>query len=329
MKLSEYQDAFDHLVILPSKLHSAQQTAGRIHDHKDRYLEVENATENRVPWWFIGIIHYRESDCDFTTYLGNGQSLEHVTTAEPKGRGPFDGPHAFFEGCLDALRHEGYLKVTDWSVANALYLWEKYNGLGYSMRGLPSPYIFGGTTRYRKGKYVSDGKFSSTLVDPQLGCAAILKCLLVLDPTITLQLPPGTATVQQKLEEPAMATVSTPVPAVHDTAGTNISTGRAATAFGNISAGTLAAVLGPLLHWIDPNQTHLAEAVLMLFVGLSVVGANVYGFLSYNSKVADNTLAQIAYWSDLARSLGDQLEGKPMPDPNAPLKVAPQAPVGA
>src|SRR5690606_2363417 len=61
-----------------------------------------------------------------------------------------------------------------WSLANTLELLERYNGLGYRNKGLPSPYLWAGTDQYQKGKYVKDGKFDSNHVDQQLGVAPIL-----------------------------------------------------------------------------------------------------------------------------------------------------------
>ena len=61
--------------------------------------------------------HYRESNFNFDTYLGNGQSLARVTTIVPKGRGPFTGPDAFINGAIDALRLEGFIGANDWGIA--------------------------------------------------------------------------------------------------------------------------------------------------------------------------------------------------------------------
>ncbi len=52
---------------------------------------------------------------------------------------------------------------------------EGYNGLGYRNRGVPSPYLFSGTTVYEKGKYTGDGKYSASAIDQQLGVVAVLK----------------------------------------------------------------------------------------------------------------------------------------------------------
>jgi len=66
---------------------------------RNTYQQIE--TKTGVPWWFVGLCHYRESHFDFNTYLGNGQALGKITTIVPKGRGPFLGANAFVDGAVD------------------------------------------------------------------------------------------------------------------------------------------------------------------------------------------------------------------------------------
>ena len=144
-----------------------------------------------MPWWFVGLCHYRESNFNFDTYLGNGQSLARVTTIVPKGRGPFTGPDAFANGALDALRLEGFIGANDWGIARTLYRLEGFNGYGYHGKGVNSPYLYGGSTVYgppeaKGGKYVADHVFNAGVVDTQLGTAVILKALMQLDSSIDL-----------------------------------------------------------------------------------------------------------------------------------------------
>lgn len=160
----------------------ATKAASRILANLDRYSEASRATG--VPKWAIGILHYRESNLNFNTYLGNGQSLSQRTTIVPKGRGPFK---SFTEGAIDALKVEGFDKVKDWSAARFLYLSEKYNGFGYFMRGINSPYVWGGTNKQQRGKFIRDGVFDRSVMDTQLGSAAILKALCELSPEINAQ----------------------------------------------------------------------------------------------------------------------------------------------
>lgn len=141
-------------------------------DAQNRYKAVSAKTG--VPWQVIAVIHEREGAQNWGTYLGNGQSLKKKTTIVPKGRGPFS---TWEEGAIDALVNcAPYAsKNTDWSVGGTLALLEKYNGLGYASKGLPSPYIWAGTNQYSAGKYVSDGVFKADVIDKQLGCAGILR----------------------------------------------------------------------------------------------------------------------------------------------------------
>ena len=95
----------------------------------------------------------------FQEQLAQGDPLNRRSTHVPRGRGPFKSWEA---GAYDALVTLKKLnKVIDWRL-------EKYSitasatTAGAIIRGLPSPYIWGGSTIQRRGKFVADGKFSST-----------------------------------------------------------------------------------------------------------------------------------------------------------------------
>ena len=165
---AEYKNAYENnwadLEIRANRLQEARNQANRLLHGKPTYQQIESKTG--VPWWFVGLCHYRESNFNFDTYLGNGQSLARVTTIVPKGRGPFTGPDAFINGALDALRLEGFIGANDWGIARALYRLEGFNGYGYHGKGVNSPYLYGGSTIYgppeaKGGKYVADHVFDS------------------------------------------------------------------------------------------------------------------------------------------------------------------------
>jgi lysozyme family protein len=149
---------------------------------KKRYRAVEAKTG--VPWAVIAVIHEREASQNFNTQLGQGDPLNEMSTHVPKGRGPF---RTWEDGAVDALAlcHPYLAKHTDWSLAGTLTALETYNGIGYAVRGLPSPYLWAGTDQYKSGKFVKDGVFDPDKVDAQLGCAALLMSLTALDPSIT------------------------------------------------------------------------------------------------------------------------------------------------
>jgi lysozyme family protein len=169
------------MIIRSTRLREFDQLAARILANKARYQTIESKTG--VPWHLIAILHLRESNADFSTYLGNGQSLHHVTTIVPKGRGPFN---SFEDGAVDALKLDGLTSINDWCLEKELYYCEIFNGAGYDARGLPSPYVFGGTSIQKPGKYISDHGFDPRVWDMQPGCAPILATLAKHDSSIQL-----------------------------------------------------------------------------------------------------------------------------------------------
>ncbi len=165
--------------IKSSRVAEFTRYAERLIANKSRYVAIEKRTG--VPWWLIAVLHMRESDANFKTYLGNGEPLSRKTRLVPRGRGPFA---SFEDGAVDALRIDGLSAVKDWRIEKALYYCEIFNGAGYHNKGLPSPYVWGGTNQQRAGKYIADGRFSSTAWDGQPGCAPILATMAKMDPTI-------------------------------------------------------------------------------------------------------------------------------------------------
>ena len=154
-----------------------EAAAQEIKNGQVAYKSLEAKTG--VPWYMIGMLHYRESDCNFGTNLANGDSLRRRTVHVPAGRPPGGTPPFTFEyAAIDALKYEGFDKVEGWSIERVLYSMEQYNGWGYRTHGVPSAYVWAGTNQYHSGKYVSDGVFSPYVVDTQLGCAGIFKVLL-------------------------------------------------------------------------------------------------------------------------------------------------------
>ena len=175
-----YAKQWDAMSINPSRVEEFRKLAQFAVDHKAQYKEIQDATN--VPWPLIAVLHRRESDADFNTYLGNGEPLNRVTTLVPKGRGPFS---SFKAGAIDALKIDGLSMVSDWRLEKMLYYCELFNGAGYNNRGLASPYVWGGTNQQDRGKYVSDGMFNPNVMDTQPGCAPILKMIAQLDSSVT------------------------------------------------------------------------------------------------------------------------------------------------
>lgn len=151
--------------------------------NKVRYRFVSEKTG--VPDWFIFLLHVRECSLSFDKVLHNGQKIigtGKTTTWVPKGRGPF---HSWESAAVDALQLKNYHKITDWSLKNILPKLEAWNGLGYRSkigdRGEVeySPFIVAGSDFHDEtSKYVSDGKYSKTAPEKQLGVFVILRGLM-------------------------------------------------------------------------------------------------------------------------------------------------------
>ncbi|MEW6150098.1 MAG: hypothetical protein ACOY3N_31325 [Bradyrhizobium sp.] len=170
----------------PTRKAEAAKVASRLYQAKARYQSVEQVTG--VPWPVIAVIHERESSQSWGRSLAQGDPWNKVSVHVPAGRGPFS---SWEEAAIDALLncHPYLAKRRDWSLAGVLIALEMYNGLGYASKGIPSPYLWAGTNQYRSGKYVRDGVYDPDHVDQQLGCVAMLRAMMVIDPTIAF---PGT-----------------------------------------------------------------------------------------------------------------------------------------
>ena len=163
-----------------TKTQTVAKKAAQLVALKGEYQKVEKDTG--VPWWWIAVVHMRESNNDWTKSLAQGDPWNRVSTHVPAGRGPF---RSFRGAAYDALVTLKKLdKVIDWRLEKALYYMEQYNGWGYHWKGIPSPYLWAATTEQKPGKYVADHKWSSTAMDSQLGTVAVLKAMMLLDPTI-------------------------------------------------------------------------------------------------------------------------------------------------
>lgn len=155
--------------------------ARRLVAAKARYQIV--AAKTSVPWFIIAVIHERESSQSWTASLAQGDPWNHRSIHVPRGRGPFTSWEAAAEDALVVCPpHVAAWK--DWSAGGALTLLEEYNGLGYASHHIPSPYVWASTDQYHRGKYIADGHFDPNAIDHQLGCAALLKAMMVLDTTI-------------------------------------------------------------------------------------------------------------------------------------------------
>lgn len=181
--------------ITPSRLKEAMATGARLAaaDAKPRYQAVEAETD--VPWEVVAVIAERESGADFARQLGQGDRLDHVSVHVPRGMGPYlthegdkPGADAWHRCAVDTLQNSPPFAARwrDWSPGGALALLTLYNGIGYELyHHESSPYVWGGTNVQTRGKYTGDGHYDASAWDGQLGCAAMLKAMMQVDPSIT------------------------------------------------------------------------------------------------------------------------------------------------
>ena len=162
--------------------------AQRLLRFKPRYKSVSEKTG--VPIVVLATIHNRESDANFSTNLGQGDPLTAPSVHVPRGRPPLlpgmSFPVTWEYAAEDALGLDRLDKVTDWTIARALYEQEVYNGFGPRNHGIHTGYLWAGTNHYVKGKFVADNVWNPDAVDRQLGTAGIMRRMLDLDPSLLL-----------------------------------------------------------------------------------------------------------------------------------------------
>ncbi|WP_454917418.1 peptidoglycan-binding protein [Xanthobacter sediminis] len=209
----DYAERWNKMAVKSERLAEIDAAARKIIGGKSTYRAVEAL--KGVPWAFIGVLHYRESSCDFRGVLHNGEKIlgtGRKTKLVPAGRGPFD---TWQEAAADALAIKGYaIGSPEWSIPRCLYEGERFNGFGYRMHGVPSAYVWSGSDQYVRGKYVADGVWSAITVDKQMGIAPLMKRLMALDADVAfgapaaapvVRLDAGTADIQRLLNEVAGA----------------------------------------------------------------------------------------------------------------------------
>lgn len=179
---AKYQKQWADMKIDAGKVAALDKIAARPIASKARYQVIQSKTG--VPWWWVAIIHNRESGGNFAGVLHNGEHIigtGRKTSLVPAGRGPFS---SWEEAAIDALQLKGLHKIKSWSLEVSAYRGEEFNGWGYHWRGVPSAYLWSFSNIYRGGKYVADGVWSPTAMDAQAGIMPLLKRMMAMDASI-------------------------------------------------------------------------------------------------------------------------------------------------
>ena len=97
----------------------------------------------------------------------------HVPAGRPSGTPPF----TWEASAQDALSFAHFERENDFTVPRILFLFERFNGMGYRRLGVATPYLWSFSNHYEKGKFSQDGKFDRELVSRQIGAAVLLRAL--------------------------------------------------------------------------------------------------------------------------------------------------------
>jgi lysozyme family protein len=193
-----YGSLWRSMTIRQSRRVALEKAARSILGGKSRYVAVERLTG--VPWFVVGLEHYREADCSFACHLHNGDDgrpdtqgrLTVRTRQVPAGRPPSPPPWTWEESARDALAVDGLDKITDWGIERIGYACEQFNGQGYFGHNVNSPYVWAGSNHYgdppNTGKYVADHVFDPSAIDTQLGCMPLLAVMMEQDASIAARL---------------------------------------------------------------------------------------------------------------------------------------------
>lgn len=204
----EYTEQLSRLVILPARARLVDDVARKMIRlyHSDAYGEVPEKTG--IPILLMGPSFEREASSNFNLSPAQGDPWRRASINVPAHRGPFTSWEA---AALDAYHLNGLDQVgrDNWTWELMCFYEEIFNGLGYrDAHRIPSPYVFGATNIQRPGKYVADHVYNPTEMDQQLGCIAMARRMVEIDPSLNL---PGNPWPFPETDAPPQLPLAAPV----------------------------------------------------------------------------------------------------------------------
>lgn len=157
----------------PQRMSMVKQAVSIILKGKKRYIEVQRRTG--VPWFFVGILHFKECSCDFSLTIHNGDPWNKKTVRVPEGLGPWK---SWEDAAVDALYSKKIYQVpfSGWSYVRMLNEFESFNGMGNRARGISSAYVYAFTNMSKEvGTYPYDHVWDADEPVVRPGAAALLK----------------------------------------------------------------------------------------------------------------------------------------------------------
>lgn len=236
-----------------------------------------------VPWYVVAVTKEMEAGLDqqFKLSIAQGDRWDQASRNVPRGRGPFD---SWYEAADDALiKCAPYMALwKNWTTGGTLTILMKYNGVGYFLRGLPSAYLFSGTTSYVKGKFTADGKWDPEAVSKQVGVAALLLGMQAIDASVKF--------TNDNVEPRASS--EPPKDIVDDATKAARTVRTTAGAAGAAGAGNEAAKTQTKTGTVVPDQTPLLPSV----AAYSVIGVAVAIMIAATIVAARRKAQVLAVW---------------------------------
>jgi lysozyme family protein len=133
---------------------------------------------------FIGALDLRESNCNPSRALGQGDPWNQRSTHVPAGFGPFK---SWADACRFYLAREHINDPATWTWEWLCYEGNGWNGFGPNNNGRVPGYLFSCTAVYDTpryggvglgGKYIADNEWSGTAVDVQPGIVPVIQAVL-------------------------------------------------------------------------------------------------------------------------------------------------------
>lgn len=274
-----YTNLWAKLTIKPgADSKSADKFANMIIKGERLYQRVEALTG--VPWFFVGALHMRESSCSFAGVLHNGEKIigkNKKTTKEPPGRGPFK---TWEESAVDAIKLKGLHKIKEWPISRMGFEAERFNGIGYVLRGVNSPYVWAGSNLEQTGKYVADHVWDKDFDDPQIGVMTVLKRLSEMRPDIADRIEVKVPLPRINPVEAEMAAANLTVPLSQSSISNGAAVGGGAVTIASIANAVWEALKGAPDNLLAMLLAMIQQPAFLI----ALAGVGVFAFIWWKRK---------------------------------------------
>jgi len=179
---AEYTALLQRMVI--TRPNEVDRVARKLIEYIDQKRYTEACNTVGVPQIVAASSFERDASSNFRDSPAQGDPWNQRSHNWPPC-GPFS---SWTEAAVWAYRHEGFEKIgaANWTWERACYEEEIFNGFGPRNHGRHTGYLWAGSNIYTGGKYVSDGVWSATTFDSQLGVIPVMRRIVQLRPALDL-----------------------------------------------------------------------------------------------------------------------------------------------